>query len=292
MEDNKFSLINFDGVSEVAIKFLEMIEDTVGWCMKLKGNKRDFEDGLELYKQSIIQDDKLSNIEKAALYAESRRILKCYINQGKIIDQALLYIENDLNIDIDEDWLLLFFDYAKNISNEQIQNVWGKILAEKYKGKESINRRLIYCLYLLDAESCCLFEKLCKWTITLDLGRYWGGFYETNMRESTVNYVPLTFIDYDHIGEFHLLEELGLISIMPDGEKYNFFSNDCYVIIDNKKYLIKHKHINNNSVLFGNVRYTTTGSVLCNILNIPLSNSILDRTKSILMKYGYILETL
>lgn len=290
MEDNKFSLINFDGVGEVAIKFLEMIEDTVGWCMKPKGNKMDFEDGLKLYKQSIIQDDNLSDIEKASLYAESRRILKHYINQGKIIDQALLYIENSLNSDIDEDWLLLFFDYAKNISNEQIQNVWGKILAEKYKGKESINRRLIYCLYLLDAQSCCLFEKLCKWTITLDLGKYLGGFYETNKRESTAEYIPLTFINYNHIGEFHCLEELGLIKIRSEGANYNFSSNECYVIVDNIKYLIKQKHINNKSVLFGNVSYTTTGSTLCDILNIPLSNSILDRTKNILKKYGYILE--
>ena len=45
-----------------------------------------------------------------------------------------------------------FFDYAQNISDESVQKIWARILAEHRNGDTSIKRILIYTLSLLDTE--------------------------------------------------------------------------------------------------------------------------------------------
>lgn len=293
MEDNKFSLFNFDGASDVVIKFLDMIEHTVGWSVKPKGKRRDFEEGLEIYKHGIAQNDSLSDLEKAALYSESRKIIKQYINQSKIIKQALPFIKNRPSSNIDYDWLLLFFEYAKNISNEQIQKIWGIILAEKYNGNDSVNRRLIYCLYMMDAKMAMLFEKICYQTVIL-ISEYDHGHIHKE-----IEYIPLDlsmkdlvslifqeleFSSYD-TADLELLEEIGLITY--NEKEYNTYQikNGSYIVINNTTHHLKlDNEKNDNNLRLSHIKFTTVGKTLYKILNLSQKSSLLEGVKLVLKR--------
>ena len=165
MSDTKMSLINLDGASDVVIKLLDMIQDAVGWMVAPHGGRKDFNEALEMYKKSIEADEKLDGKMKAAKISSARKELKQYINQSKIIGYAIDNLDQNAKLEVEEDWLSYFFDYAQNISNESVQKIWARILAEQCNGNTSINRMLIHTLSLLDAESAQAFGNLCKITM-------------------------------------------------------------------------------------------------------------------------------
>lgn len=159
------SLIDLNGASDVVVKLLDMIERSVGWVASPKGSKKDFNDGLEIYKNSIENDQLLSGIEKGAKISTAKRDMRQYINQKKIIEIA----ENDINPDvdfrnIDPDWLAFFFEYAKNISKEEVQLIWAKLLANRVNGDRQITKKLIHILAIIEDEDIDVFCKICSMT--------------------------------------------------------------------------------------------------------------------------------
>lgn len=165
MSDTKMSLINLDGASDVVIKLLDMLQDAVGWMVAPHGGRKDFNEALEIYKKSIEEDEKLDGKTKAAKISSARKELKQYINQSKVIAYAIEDLDQNAKLEVEDDWLSYFFNYAQNISNESVQKIWARILAEQCNGDTSINRMLIHTLSLLDAESAKAFGNLCRITM-------------------------------------------------------------------------------------------------------------------------------
>lgn len=272
-DENKFSLINFDGASDVVIKLLDMIEKAVGWTIIPKGTKADFKEGLAIYKESIMNDDTLDGIQKGAKISSAQKELKQYINQGKIISYASKNIKDDAQMDVDEDWLTYFFDYAKNITDESVREIWGKILAEKCNGHKSVSRRLINTLSLLDAKSALAFGKLCSITFKFDSGimsRIYDPDYTPKhiplvlsskyhfeyiaIRGENLNqFVPHYFKCVANGEELAMLDVLGLIERCdPDicfeygyiGDPTIVFDDKSYILIKNPKYHPRFAHEN------------------------------------------------
>lgn len=162
-ENNCFSLVNLDGASDVVVKFLDMIQNAIGWVAAPRGAKKDFNEAVEIYKDAI-KDSDLSGIEKASKISSARKEIKQYINQSKIIAFAIPELNQDGKLNEDEDWLAYFFNYAQNISDESVQRIWARILAEHCNGDTSIKRMLIHTLSLLDSESAKAFGNLCRIT--------------------------------------------------------------------------------------------------------------------------------
>ncbi len=112
-EDKNYSILNLDGASDVIIKMLVMIENAVGWIGAPKGAKKDFNEGLAIYKESIEKNDTLSGLEKGAKISNARMELKQYINQGKIISNAFKNLQNEAKMNVEDDWLLVFLNMQR-----------------------------------------------------------------------------------------------------------------------------------------------------------------------------------
>lgn len=168
MADNNFSLLNMDGLSDVFVKMLDMIEKAVGWTITPRGSRKDLEDAIEYYKKAIMDDETIPPIVKASRIASAKKELTQYVNQGKIINNAGLALKETATFkNLDLDWLSYFFDYAKNIQDENIQKIWAQLLAEQCNGDTSIRRNLIHILSLMDAETAIAFTKLCSLVIRI-----------------------------------------------------------------------------------------------------------------------------
>lgn len=300
---DKVSILDIDGLSDVIIKFLDMIEHAVGWTFAPKGSKKDFSEGLSIYKKAIEDDKTLNGIEKAAKISNSRKELKQYLNQGKIISYATKDIREDAAMDVDDDWLSFFFEYAKNISDDKVQQVWGKILAEQYNGSRSIKRKLIYVLSLLDLNSALAFGKLCGisfdfisdftladgegkiklQTIPLIINREESLKYVMDKDKLYMNDYELIFEEYNNYipnkEQLIDLKEIGLIEIsdkplsnfeylfnFEEGCKNRVFLRDTEFVINIPKWR-KFSCVGEKILLkLGTVKYTAVGQCLYHIV--------------------------
>ena len=274
MSDNN-ALINLDGISDVAIKLLDMIEHFAGWAVSPKGKAADFEEGLVLYKKSIEQDTTLTDQEKAVNISLSRTAFRKYTNQAKIVLKAVENLSqspDSSHIDeIDADWINTFLSYAENISNEEMQMIWGKLLAEKVNGNSDINKKMLQIFSCIEREDIEVFYKLCSMS-----------FVHMNRKGS---YYPFIYIKlfpgfYKSLGirRYHLasLDNLGLIEYDIHGgfvlpQNIPPLKYDDYKIILNSS-----KRINN-----GNVRFTRSGRALFSITRAIPQNDFLSFCKKV-----------
>lgn len=246
-------LIDFKGASDVLIKLLNMVEKSIGWVISPKGTKKDFNEGLETYKKSIEDDQSLSGIEKGAYISTAKRDLLHYINTGKIIGFAGNNINTDADFEnVGVDWLAFFFEHAKNISREDVQLIWGKILANKINGDRQITKKMVHILSIIEDEDIDVFCKICSMT-----------FEHTGRERSKYPFTYIvefpTYYNSHGIRRYHLysLANLGLIEY----DKIKGFVLPTEVpILKYGKTMIKLS--SDERISIGNIRLTNEGRIL------------------------------
>ena len=165
-QKNSLININFDGMGEAVAKFLDLLRDLGAYAVLPKGSAKDLNDAVELYKKEVENDNSISPERKGLLIASYRKELKEHINKTKILQFAFADIssESDLN-SIDNDWLDDYFEKAGKITNEDVQRIWGKLLAEKCNGNHMINKRLVNILFLMEKDVAIYLQSIFAMTI-------------------------------------------------------------------------------------------------------------------------------
>lgn len=64
---------------------------------------------------------------------------------------------------IDEDWKTRFFNIAQDVSNEEMQELWGRILAGEIKQRKSFSLRTLELLKNLSKDEAEIFTKLAEY---------------------------------------------------------------------------------------------------------------------------------
>lgn len=86
-------------------------------------------------------------------------------NFEQVLERAedLLEYDDDVNDEpVDPDFFFMFRDYSGEVSNEEMQNWWAKIIAGEVKKPNSFSRRTLETLRNLSSEEAKLFQKICK----------------------------------------------------------------------------------------------------------------------------------
>jgi len=117
--------------------------------------------------------------------------------------------------EIDDDWIMAFIDYAKNISSEEIRSLWAKILAQQgAEGRPSVSRATLDSLRLVESRQAAVFVSGVQQYLGLgqimDLNPFDDGSGAFNV----------------HLHEAMALEELGFFSRGPSRE-YAIEFHDC-----------------------------------------------------------------
>ena len=170
--DNKQSnsLVNVDlkPLSDLGIHAIDKIEKACGFIYNPKGTQRD---AIEGYVERV-KAAHLSPEEEAALIFNARKLVKQFSRTKAIVNSAINHL-NDTNAilsdgGLDEEWCSMFFDKAKHICNEEMQILWGRILAGELTKPGSIPRRLLYIMSVIEKDQAETFSALCKYTIIID----------------------------------------------------------------------------------------------------------------------------
>jgi hypothetical protein len=116
-----------------------------------------------IYNQEIEQD-MLDMVEKRIIHRELRK-QKNIDNVTKIAVEQLVNESDISNTPVDEDWAVRFFNIAEDVSDEQMQQLWGKILAGEVKKPNSFSIRTIEFLKNMTKAEAELFSKAANYVI-------------------------------------------------------------------------------------------------------------------------------
>lgn len=151
------------------------------------------------------------------------------INIESVVLKAQEVLENETQCSsepVNPDWLTRFFNCVEDISNEQMQEIWGKILAGEVKQPKSFSLRTLETLRNLRKEEAELFKKYSPLIITNQLDNYYlAGIENENYKMRIVDALLLQNCGLLNCNELRMTR-----SILPH-EKQIWWMTDSYVVI-------------------------------------------------------------
>ena len=266
MSEYNISLINFDGLGEIAVALIEKISSAIGWVVTRETPKRV---AIQSFVESIKESD-MDPITKAALISQANAIIKGYCNQGIILQNAINNLHDTARPkDVDNDWISQFMDKARLVSDPEFQLIWGRILAEECNIPGFVPKGLLHTLEKMDRNDAEQFTMLCSFSVyVVDNGvRNYSPIIIKKYLSGFDSYYQSHGIGFDDLVN---LKALGLIEMSVD-----YFSPGDYRAKFNAspidvRYHDKHYCLPEDCEVLpvGNVILTKTGQALCRAIEV------------------------
>ncbi len=239
---------------------------------------------MEITKKEL-NDDSLDLLERA----ENRKVFKELNKQENIENIAnaaaeQLRTEDEVSQEpLDEDWKTRFFNYAEDVSTEEMQNLWGRILAGEIKRPKTFSLRTLEFIRNLSKEEANVLNKVGA------LALYSSGKYfiiEKILSET----FEIT------LDEILTLKELGIINPNELSLELKTEKNSILILTSGEIGLyIKRIENGNKKMISGNV-FTKLGTELLGLINrnykpesfIEIKN-IMNDNKSVEFKVGNVI---
>lgn len=185
-----------------------------------------------VYTQGVMSARERSQ-EALAERAEQRMLSEAVRqeeNIEKVLDVAWENLQN-LEIsedDVDEDWLVRFFSIVKDISTEEMQFIWGKILAGEIKRPSTFSLRTLEAIKNISQKEAMLFKDIAPYVI-----KHGGAEFLIGNIEVLEKYGV-------HYGQLLILDECGLIRanttvslrVLPNQkDKDLVYNKECALLI-------------------------------------------------------------
>jgi uncharacterized repeat protein (TIGR03899 family) len=231
------------GLSAPLQKLLQTVADGLGaiaypWLVRREAKaladaqKTLTEAGLTL--ESATMKNLPAQIAARVTYQEVKR----QKNLGQVVDAARAALPEGVSeAPVDPDWTNRFFATAQDVSNEQMQQVWGRLLAGEVARPGSFSLRTLDCLRNMTSSEAKLFSEVCEFAFETS----WDAVFIIYEDPSIPNFGNLVITPnefswsdsenrlrsiYNNRGlsepSFRLLTELGLISTVPgDGLRFS-----------------------------------------------------------------------
>lgn len=207
----EINLIKFEG--KPLEKLIDVISKGIGTLYKPRAIRKEADS--KAYEIEIIEQAKSKAIaEGKELEAETylriqERLLFNETERQKSIDNvveiAAEQLKNEDNISqepVDKDWSKRFFNIVQDISDEEMQSLWGRILAGETKQPNSYSKRTLELLKNLSKNEAEIFTKFAELKVVAANCVIWNNDNGTFLK----NEFNITFNDR------LLMTELGLIS--------------------------------------------------------------------------------
>ena len=153
--------IKTDGLAKVCDLFCS-VTGLKAYGMKKETDAKIY-DAIEMAKAegriAIIEQGSKENLERYILNKEQRKLRNI---SGVTLNAFKEFSSNEEISDkeVNSDWSTRFFKFAEDISDEDMQKLWGKILAGEVRKPGSFSLRTLQILYNLTKEEADVFIKL------------------------------------------------------------------------------------------------------------------------------------
>jgi hypothetical protein len=272
---NQLVNIDFGKLSKPVNTCVEKFSDAVGGLFKSRQVVRMAKAEAEAATITARANVEVSEIEKQGLQRMIREQGRHQGNMENVVLKAIPHIKGDVNSDeFDDDWLTNFFDKCRLISDEEMQTLWAKILADQANKPESFSKKTVEIAASLDKADAHLFTKSCRLVWDLDGEKKLVVFLE---RDSKFDGTRNVF------GAFTHLAELGLLTCTFDDDGSGYIMTDLpenrvIFYFGRPIYFVTPSNYPNNTLFVGSALLSRAGSELATICGATPSNESYEDT--------------
>lgn len=272
MSEDKYISI-FGDLSKPANTLIEKISSAVGgicepWQMKrvAKGKA----DANLIKTQSDIYNNELNRRARKRFFDEEA---KRQDNMEKITKKACTRLKDSSDPSkIEDDWVTNFFDKSRIVSNDDMQEIWAKVLAGEANVPGTFSKRTVNFLGELDKKEAELFQNICSfcWIIRRNLTPLIFNVEAPIYNNKGINFTTLTHLDSIGLIKFN---SLGYIKTkLPESLVASYYNQPLLLEIPNyyrEKYELP----------IGKVILTKIGKDLFSVCKAPSIEGFFDYVK-------------
>jgi len=165
MSESKFSLIDLSALSEPACKLIETVSQCIGTLYEPTRIRRKAKAEADAALILAEADAERQALLKRAAHRLAIQEVRRQKNIESIIDKAVKSLpETVSNEPVDPDWVSRFFDECKDVSNEELQKIWGRLLSGEVATPGTCSRKTLAILKDLTPNDANIFNNLCNLT--------------------------------------------------------------------------------------------------------------------------------
>lgn len=161
------SIVKIDGkaVSKVGVKLIEKVAEGIGGLYKPVGIVREAKANAKAEVIAALAAQQVSEIQQRAVQRFVAEEVRRQENIEKITAEAINHLNEDAEPSkVNDDWMANFFEKARIVSDEEMQSIWSKILADEANSPGKFSKRTINLLSDLDKSDALLFSTLCQFS--------------------------------------------------------------------------------------------------------------------------------
>jgi len=263
MSDNGFSLIDLKGVSEPLTKLIDTVGNAIGAIYEPTRIRRKARAEADAMLIKTEAEGIKKDIEHRTFERLRNREIRSQQNIENIVRMSSEALPDSVSDEpVNEDWVYQFFDHCKDISDEEMQSMWGRILAGEIAKPKSFSLQTLRLVKDLSKEDAHIFTSICSFVWQINKCKA-APFIESEA-------VPFIFHHdkfFSHIDQFFNyllhLESIGFISTnFLTGYVKKNLTEFSFSYFD-KKYIIKKLPNQTPSDFpFGSVLFTNIGREL------------------------------
>lgn len=166
-------IINLEKLSEPVTKLVEVISAGIGRLYAPFGTVRQARADATAKIVHANADGAVIEIQERANARVQYREAVRQQNIERIASQAALELPEKVSSDrVNPDWTLQYFDHAQDVCDEDMQQLWARILAGEVANPGSYSKRTLQFLKTLDKEEAEAFTYICSLCLTDENGWY------------------------------------------------------------------------------------------------------------------------
>jgi hypothetical protein len=213
------SMINLGELSKPATVLIEKISDAVGGIFKPYQIKRIAKAEAEAQLIDAETQIQITDLHRRAMHRFVEEEAQKQANIENITAESLPLLEDNSAPDnVDDDWITNFFDKCRIVSDQEMQQLWSRVLANEANSPGTFSRRTVNLIADLDKQDAELFTELCRfgWMI----GEVAPLVYD--IQHDIYNKHGIHFTSLQHLESLGLVQFNGLASFSRPGLPKNF----------------------------------------------------------------------
>ncbi len=201
------------------------------------------------------------------------------INLESIVEKSSKHLGDSVSEEpVDEDWRTRFFNKAQDVTNDDMQEIWGKILAEEVTRPGKISFRTLEIISNISKKEATLFEKACKLAFN-------GGFILKPNNQNAFDGFGINYSDLLILRSAGLIYDSDTLTVT-----YRIIEQFNGVILNFGKYLVICSKQNALEIKFNQVKFTPAGAELMQIISADKNLAYLEKFKEEQEKQGVTIQ--
>lgn len=237
------SLIKIEG--KPIEKLIEVISNGIGTIYRPRAIRKEADAKayeikvIEKAKSEAIATNRLIEAENLDRLNE-RLIAKEIARQNNIddiVEIAAKEFDNSTKVSdepVNKDWSTRFFDIVQDVSNDEMKNLWGRILAGEVKSPSSYSLRTLELLRNLSKEEADIFVKVAQFVLKQ------GDYFIFDGKDEDLSQFGVSYSDIARLTEIGLIQAGTFVQkqykSLPDRDRQSgVLYNDKIVVLINIK---------------------------------------------------------